>query len=134
MKEVETLATSRKKRTARTKHNILHVKRTIENKYENTLKGTFIRHHIRAFIVTDVCGECKNRNKRIRLMQVISKSHLNGETRVTSEINAYGMLQFHYDIPMTLTDEIKHIPCCFDCAKARASEGETVETSVNKGS
>lgn len=132
LKEVETMGESRKRRIAKTKHNILTVKTKINRQHENLLIGTFVRHHINATVVTEVCGECKNRNKIVKRLEVISKSHINGETKVSNVINSHGMYEFHYDIPITTFDHILYIPVCVDCLLTDAKEraGESTDTAV----
>lgn len=121
----KTLGTSKRLRTKKTSLRLMSDK--IDKASEREIRSALVRHHIRANIQHRFCGNCKQEQIIVSKMQVISQTK-SGEERITANVTAYGMYQFHHDLPIITNHYDEFIPVCLDCLCKDKNERSLDET------
>lgn len=113
----KTMGEAKQARVAKTKTNILDIKRIYDEDQRALLKGTYERDHLLATIAREQCQQCGIVQDHVDKIEVIKRSTIKpDETLLGERVNSLGMYQFHYDLPIKITSVGKrYIPACNKC-------------------
>ena len=115
-----TLAASKKARVAKTRHNILYVKRKINSGIDKLVEGTLRPQHVSVSISEEICSQCKGRQKHVDQLYLWSKSeHGDLSSWRQREISSSVVLDMYKDLPLKISEHEKVIVRCANCLLAQ---------------
>lgn len=130
VRQGETMGAARKRRESRTARNLLTMKKVWDAKHEKIIEGLLKKDHIRAIVVTERCGACKEENQHVRDLELWSKaSTVNGDVwRLTGTITGTVVYDLYKHLPIKVIN-ISKFParcarCLIDDAEERKCERE----------
>lgn len=132
-KEAMTMAESRQRRTRKTSHSLLNMKRRVHSEHEKILVGSLTRHHIQAHVQIITCSKCGDIYKHVDFLHVWSHSPVksNSSQRMTTEILSKGMYELHRDLPIHIVETKCFVPICVECLYIDAG-GDWAETEEER--
>ena len=113
--EAKTMAESRKAREKKTSHNILHVKRKIEDSMEKAFVGSLQRSYMLAITINERCSSCGHEQERVSRLSIVSKSTLNGTERETMQVSGQVIYDFNQDLPIRIRRGETSVIVCVEC-------------------
>jgi hypothetical protein len=108
---------SRKRRTARTRSNILLLKEDYHRQHEAIAIGAMRRHVLIAVVTTERCAGCHESTDHVDDMKVWSHATnpKSDKREITARVTTAGMYDFHQDLPITINRRTKYIARCASC-------------------